>query len=209
MKKSLYAAASALALTGLSAPAFAGGLTQPIIEPAPVAAAPAPVIVAPGRDWTGVYGGAQLGYGWATFENDGLGIDEDADGVVGGLHVGFDYDFGQFVLGAEAAFNAADLSVGDAELDQMTRLGLRAGFDAGDALIYATGGWANARINSGAPGTDRSTNDGYFGGVGVDYFLADNWTVGGQILMHRFDDVDGLDSDVKMTTAEARVSFRF
>ncbi|MFC7705097.1 outer membrane protein [Plastorhodobacter daqingensis] len=205
MKKSLYAAASAVALGAFAAPAFAGGLTQPIIEPAPVAAAPAPVVVATGRDWTGIFGGAQLGYGWATAEDDN-GLDEDFDGVLGGAHIGFDYDFGQFVLGAEASYNAADISNDYGKLDQMTRLGLRAGFDAGNALIYATGGWANARIDLDG---DRATDDGYYAGVGVDYFLADNWTVGGQLLGHRFDNFNDSGVDVKMTTLEARVSYRF
>ena len=52
----------ALPLAIVGGVATAGGLADPIPTPAPVPApapAPAPVVVG---DWTGFYGGAQLGY---------------------------------------------------------------------------------------------------------------------------------------------------
>ncbi len=206
MKKSLYAAASAVALAAVAAPAMAGGLNQPVIEPAPVAAAPAPVVVAPGRDWTGFYAGAQLGYGWGDVDTDNGVEYGDVEGALGGLHVGFDRDFGQFVLGAEASYNAADLSTEGFDLDQMTRIGLRAGFDAGNALVFLTGGYANARIDVAG---ERNTEDGWFAGIGVDYMLTDNWSLGGQVLTHQFDNVGTIGADVQATTLEARASYRF
>lgn len=201
MKKTVFATASALVLTGaMAAPALAGGLTQPTIEPAPIA--PAPIAVAPvGRDWTGVYVGGQVGYGW------GKTAGEVTDGALGGVHAGFDYDLGNFVIGAAADYNAAELDVdGGGQLDQMTRLGARGGVKFGDALVYATAGWANARVELDG---NRSTDDGYYGGLGVDYAIGQNWTVGGEVIQHRFEDFNGTDANINLTTAQARVSYRF
>ena len=58
MYKALTTIAAGLAIT---APAYAGNISAPVVEQ-PVAVAPAPVAPA-SPDWTGFYGGAQLGYG--------------------------------------------------------------------------------------------------------------------------------------------------
>ncbi|MEZ5798492.1 MAG: outer membrane beta-barrel protein [Paracoccaceae bacterium] len=88
----------------------------------------------------------------------------------------------------------------------MARLKLMAGADLGSSLIYATAGgaWADATVG----GADLS-GDGYFYGIGMEHALNDSWTVGGEILKHRFSDFDGSGVDLDPTTAMARVSYRF
>ena len=78
------------------------------------------VVIEPGFAWTGGYIGANIGYGWADFEqgldaevpfllNLNEEFDTDGDGVVGGAQAGFNWQAGQFVLGIEVDVQAADV----------------------------------------------------------------------------------------------------
>jgi predicted porin len=186
--------AMALALSGTAA--FAGNLADPMIE---TVAAPVfePVTVA-GTDWTGAYGGLNLGYG----DVDGSGT-ADGDDTTYGLHIGYDYDFGNFVLGAELEYDQLDIDLnGAAEAESVTRLKIRGGYDLGRTLIYAT---------AGAAMLDTSIGDdtGEFIGVGMAYQVTERFTLGGELLEHRFDDIGGTGVDADATTFNVRGSFRF
>lgn len=189
-------ALGAMALA-LALPATAGGLApaEPSPEVAPVAA-PGPMT----GDWTGFYGGAQIGYG-------DVQDDLEGDGAIGGVHAGYRHDFGRFVAGAEADYDVADIDLGGGDsLDGVARLKLQGGYDLGDALVYGTAGVA--RANASVGGADRD-GDGWLLGLGAAYQIRENWTVGGEILGHRFEDFDDTGLDVDAITATARVSFRF
>jgi len=54
--------------------------------------------------WQGLYGGVHLGWGWSG----------DADGVVGGGQVGYNWQSRQFVYGLEADISAADIGISEA-----------------------------------------------------------------------------------------------
>ncbi len=189
----------------LTAPmAMAGGLNAPIVEPAPAPVmAPAP-LVNHGTDWTGFYAGGQLGYGSMKSPL----LTDNADGLIYGVHAGYNYDFGTFVLGGEVDYdkgnNILDAASG-IELDSVTRLKLRAGYDAGNWMPYITVGAASAQVKGGA----NLTDDGSFAGLGVDYRLSNNLTLGGEVLQHQFKDFGGTGSKVDATTATARVSYNF
>lgn len=189
----LIAASAAAVLLGTTA--YAGTLDEPVVEQ-PVFE---PLAVAPSGDWTGFYAGVQLGYG----DIDG-DADLDGDDGFAGLHAGYDYDFGTFVLGGEIDYDATniDLNDGAAEVDSVARLKLRAGYDLGNTLIYATAGLAEA---------DTSVGDetGEFVGIGVNYRVSDRYTVGAELLEHRFDDIGGTGADVDATTFTVRGSYRF
>ena len=192
--------ALAAAFAALAAPALAGGLNAPAIEPAPLAPAPAPVVAGP--DWSGFYAGGQLGFG-----DVDAGGSTTGDGLLGGVHAGYRFDFGGFVAGVEADYDAADIDLGGgAGLDDVLRLKLSGGVPVGAGLLYATAGAAQAGVDLGAT-SERDT--GWFGGVGVAWPVGSNLTVGGEILQHEFDDFAGTGSDISATTATARVSFRF
>ena len=60
-----------------------------------------------------------------------------------------------------------------------------------------------------AIGTAVGLSAGYFGGVGLDYRISPNWTVGGEILAHRFDDFDDSGVDLDATTIGVTTGFRF
>ncbi|MEM7615950.1 MAG: outer membrane beta-barrel protein [Pseudomonadota bacterium] len=191
---------AALVASALAVPAFAGN-----IEPAPVETpiiAPAPPPAPIGVDWTGFYVGGQAGYGFGDVEGT------DFDGFLGGLQAGYNYDFGSYVLGAEVDYNFGELDLdGDAgSIDQIGRFKVKAGYDAGRALIYGTAGAAFADADIGG---DDLSDIGWTVGAGIDYLVTDNIIAGVEYLYHNFDDFDDSGSDVDANTIAAKVSYRF
>jgi opacity protein-like surface antigen len=160
-----------------------------------------PVTVAPvqmGGDWTGAYGGLSLG----NLSADADGGLDDSEGVYG-IHGGYDYDFGQFVVGGELDYQTGeDIQLGGIEADDVLRAKLRGGYDLGRTLVYGTVGAAQLNTNIG-------DDTGYVGGVGVEYKVTEQFTVGGEYLAHRFDDFDDTGVDVDADTVSIRGNFRF
>lgn len=197
----------ALALGVVAAPAFAGGLSMPVADPVAPAApvAVAPVAVAPSADWTGLYVGGQLGYGQS--ETDDGAFDEE--GATYGAQLGYNYDFGRFVMGGEIAYVGTEIGDEDAgaEIDGVATAKLRAGYDAGAFLPYVTAGYASAYTAEEFAGDDQF--DGYVYGAGVDYKVSENIIVGGEVLQHEFEDLGDSDVDLDATTAALRVSYQF
>ncbi|WP_299651532.1 outer membrane beta-barrel protein [uncultured Jannaschia sp.] len=188
---------ASLAAMTLAAPAFAGNIAPAPIEPAPVFSEPAPV----GYDWTGYHVGAQIGYADAE-GNNGVGDDFDDDGFLYGLGFGYDYDLGNYVLGVAFDYIRPDLELGDVEVDEIARLGARAGYGAGRNLVYGTAGYALGVTDS------VGDSDGYFAGVGYEVFATEKLTVGTEVIYHKFDSFsDG--ADAEGTTAEVSLNFRF
>jgi len=189
----LFAAATA-ATTALALPAYAGS-NEPA-QPDPVVTQPAPAVPA-GVNWTGGYVGGQLGFG--SFDVGGT----DDDGAIGGVHAGYDYDFGQWVVGGAIDYDMADITAGGVTLDNVARLKLRGGYDLGNGgLAYATAGAARAYTAS------SGDDSGYFLGAGYEHMMTDNFSVAGEVLHHQFDDFNG-GPDVDATTVQVRGSFRF
>lgn len=195
--------ATLTAATLLCAPAFAGGLGSVAPEPV-VEAYQAPVQANPGGDWSGGYVGAQLGYGDA--DSNGAGL--DGNGAIGGVHAGYRFDYNGFIAGAELSYDTANIDLGGAgdTLDDVTRLKLIGGADLGRTLIYGSVGAAYASATVG--GTSLSDN-GYFLGIGADYALTDQWSLGAEYLVHKFDNFDASGVDFDVQTLQAKVSFKF
>ncbi|QYX58292.1 porin family protein [Roseovarius sp. SCSIO 43702] len=202
MLRTLTALPALAAGLAFSAPALAGNLDEPVAE-APVIVAPAPVApVSP--NWTGFYGGAELGYG--NIDTNAPGVSGN-DGVVGGLIAGYDYDFNNgFVLGGGVDYDWTDMGLTaggvTADVDSILRVKLRGGYKIGNGLLYATGGWAQVDT----PGGDE---DGYVVGAGYEHMITDNISLGGEVLYHEFENVTGTTNDVDATTVQMRAAFRF
>lgn len=192
----LFAAAFAVC----AAPAFAGNVTPPMDDNV-VAPPPPPVQTTP--NWTGLYGGVQLGY-----SNVETNLASNEDAIIGGLFVGYDYDFGDFVLGSSIDYDFTDAEISTApnpqvNLENIFRAKLRAGYKLGDGLIYGTGGYAQADTNA------LGDEDGYFIGAGYETMVTDTFSLGGELLYHQFDNFNGTNADIEPTTVQLRGTFRF
>jgi opacity protein-like surface antigen len=200
MKLTLKTALIAAPLAFAGTFASAGGLAEPVAVVAPSAPIAAPVVAASGSDWTGAYGGLSLGYG----DVDADGVTGDFEGLTYGGHVGYNYDLGNVVLGAELEAVGTDDFINDAsglELENVLRAKVRAGYDAGAFLPYVAAGVAQATVSG-------AEDEGYFYGFGVDYAVSDSFTVGGEVLRHEFEDFDG-GSDITADTIALRASYNF
>nr|CAJ01663.1 putative outer-membrane immunogenic protein precursor [Methylocapsa acidiphila] len=117
MRTFLLASAGAVALAGS---AFAADL--PSRAPPPAYVPPAPIFT-----WTGVYIGGQIGYAWTnpnvTYGDagytvggfplgyaDSYNVGGNANGVIGGAHVGYNLQLGQWVLGLEGDVDGSSIS---------------------------------------------------------------------------------------------------
>ncbi|MFG6500018.1 outer membrane protein [Sulfitobacter sp. 1A13191] len=199
MKRTTTIASIALiASSAFAGAASAGSLEDTTVE-APVFT-PAPTPVAVDGDWTGFYTGLQVGQTDVDSDSGNL----DGDDTSYGFHAGYDYDFGKFVLGGELDYDKTDIDLGNGagDVDSVARAKVKAGYDFGKTLVYATAGAARA---------DTSVGDetGPFAGLGVTYKVTDRYTVGGEVLQHKFDDVGGTGEDLDATTISLRGSMRF
>ena len=172
--------------TALTLPFAAGAYAADAIMSPPPAPPAAPIEAAPVQLWTGPYAGVFLGYNWGDHE-DILG--DDSNGISGGAYAGYNYQFNNFVVGAEADIGYSDsegdgiASVGGAAVAREGDVGVfgslraRAGVAFNPFLIYATGGVAVADVEYTQPnGSDSATAVGYTVGGGVEGMVTDNIT---------------------------------
>jgi outer membrane immunogenic protein len=204
----------------------------------PVKAPPPMAPVAPITNWTGFYVGAQIG--GASFDpscnttsNTGLvdfGIactpleTEAADdpvttsslssaSVIGGVKVGYDYQWARVVLGVVGEFdwthlnsstqrteadpNFSSVGVASERIDWLASARLRAGWAFDNVLFYATGGVAWTKINASASFTETigpelaspeisSTKTGAVAGGGFEYRFTPNLSFVGELLWYDF-----------------------
>jgi hypothetical protein len=197
MKYLLSAAAVSALMAGT---AFAGNIEPAPMEPV-IAPAPAPMFSSP--NWTGFYAGGQLGY--ANVDTDIANV--DGDGFIGGLTAGYDYDLGNWVVGAALDYDWADVglsNVPETTVDSIFRAKLRGGYKLGNGLLYATGGYAMADTNN------LGDEDGYFVGAGYEHLITESISLGGEVLYHEFDGFNTVpNTNVEATTVQVRATFRF
>jgi opacity protein-like surface antigen len=198
MRKTL----SLAAVLGLVAcPVLAGG---PVVVPADPVITP-PVVALP-PDWTGPYVGGQLGLGWASIVESG-DPDIDGDGPLGGVHLGYNQDFGSFVLGVELQYNVANIEFdsGDPDdtIESLAHLKLRGGYDTGATLFYGAIGVAEAQSDGGDSGS------GNLYGLGIEHRFSERLSGGVEYLVHEFDDFYSGGIDLEVQTLQARVSLHF
>jgi outer membrane immunogenic protein len=199
-------------LAGVAACAIAVSAAQ--AADLPSRSAPAPLIAAvPVFTWTGFYVGVNAGYGWSNNDSYAYydptvayyGDSSNEGGFIGGGQIGYNYQMGAFVIGAEADIQYADLGASDNGYAGLAYYGdnsdgnyfgtvrLRLGFAFDRALIYATGGLAYGDIATGSSsayggfagvvpagyyyyGSDDSINTGWTLGAGFEYAFTDNLT---------------------------------
>jgi outer membrane immunogenic protein len=200
MKKLLLLTTAAVATLAISSSGRAADM--PLKAPAP-----APMI-AP-FSWSGFYLGGNIGGAWAhrnvTEDRFGLTFNQSSDGVlIGGGQVGYNYQFGNFVIGAEGDFDWAGNNnsnrgvgivvpgiVGPIRVDShdtwITTIAARFGVASDHWLFYgkAGGGWvghnnftiSNVTTGVAITGGNNNSNSGFLVGAGIEYAFTNNWTV--------------------------------
>ncbi len=170
-----------------AAPAIAADINAP---PPPPAYPPPPPLFT----WTGLYLGGQIGYGWSTDTLTvlpaGFGTNFTPSGVVGGAHVGYNYQINQAVLGLEGDVEGTSIdetfSPGfvffRTKLPVQGSIRARLGVAFDRALLYATGGAEFAGYDTSAFGAllaaqASHTEPGWTIGGGIEYAVTGNWSI--------------------------------
>ncbi len=204
MKKLVFAAAVATAL--LAPDAVTAADLMPYGQPVPARGAP----------WQGPYVGANLGYQWGSATNTGA----DPSGVMGGLQAGYNWQWGQFVAGAET-----DIQLSDAD-DRFAgwkfsnpwfgTLRGRAGYAMNNILLYGTAGLAYGSLHAQSLSTgiteSRSTY-GWTAGAGMEVALTGNWSAKAEYLYvdlnNRSYTLDSTDHGIASSLLRFGVNYRF
>lgn len=209
----------------LSAAVLIASATGASAADLPSRRAPAPVIAAvPVFTWTGFYIGAQAGYAWGEDEHrlfDG-GVDVtpfnpffasgntyDVDGVVGGVHAGYNRQLGSIVVGLEGDLEAAGIRgdrlwgvpgnslSAESEINLQGSVRARLGYALDRTLVYVTGGAAFARFENTYTDVlagfeplvdERNASEwGWTIGAGIEHAFTDNLTARVEYRYTRFD----------------------
>jgi len=201
MRTFYLAAASLLAL---STAASAADLSRPVYKP--------PLVPAAYTGWTGFYVGVNAGGGFGTGRSDFsvpgfpnfASVDLPLTGAVGGVEAGYNWQTGVTVLGIEADFSASGLKgsvsapcpLGGAcglplsasysqKVPWFGTVRGRLGIATSGWLIYATAGYAYARLETDATATAgpvtasvsaHDTRNGWTAGGGIEVALVPGWS---------------------------------
>jgi outer membrane immunogenic protein len=147
------------------------------------------------KDWNcyeGCYGDWS---DWKKVERVKFSNDDDDVTFIGGVHIGYNWQSGERVFGVEA-----DASFGDG-LDYLASLRARLGYATDNLLLYVTAGVAFAGFDDSTVvmsyGDNKHSLDfsgdsevGAVVGVGGEYKLSSNWSVGLEGLYYFFGDGD-------------------
>ena len=191
----------------------------------------APVMAPAVYNWSGFYIGGNIGGGWANADylntanttsfGDVAGapaFSHNMSGFIGGGQIGYNFQSGAFVFGAEA-----DLQGSGAE-DTFAAWKFsnpwfgtvrgRAGYAMNNVLAYATGGLAygGGRVDFGAL-SETQTHLGWTVGAGVEVGLTPNWTAKAEYLYVRLEDrgyvLTGVNNGFQSNIFRLGVNYRF
>lgn len=189
-------------VAGFAAPAFAGTMQEPIVEPQVMTPPPAPAAV----NWTGAYAGATLGFGRATW--DTAAGTNSATGAAAALHGGYNMDLGTWVAGADLSIAPGfDQTVGNREVSWAATARLRAGpkfGDEGRLWGFGTLGVTHVRHDA-VGGGDVRSNNGWVAGVGLSHLMRNDVILTGELLHARSRGTAGVNG----TGVALGASFRF
>jgi outer membrane immunogenic protein len=185
--------------------AFGGSLEPVVPDVVPTLPAPAPMAV----DWSGFYVGGTGG--WMMGDSEDYTVIPSTlsnfDGLIYGGFAGYNYQMDSgLVLGAEVAAFTGTMQFAPPDLGiTLFDLKARVGYAAGDALIYASGGYTMASYGNGDAGS------GWNLGVGLDYMLTDNIFVGGEYVYRDITDSQNTPEqwEDRFGTIQARIGIRF
>lgn len=175
------------------------------------------------NQWQGFYAGLNVGYGWSGDIDNDFRVNpltlapgnffpgqsfpfnaNSADGAFGGVQLGYNQQYGNFILGVEVDIQKADISGSahysepiapdtyfydsNAELDWFGTVRLRGGYTWNSTLLYVTGGFAYGEFGYHAVQSfdivinkvtfdSSSVETGWVLGAGIEQALGPNWTI--------------------------------
>jgi len=192
--------------------------------------------------WTGFYmgghvGGAWSAVDWANVNLTGERVNNDASGFIGGGQLGYNKQFGNVVLGAEATLSGATLSddfrstkpaawTYSTDIGAVATITGRLGFAVDQWLVYAKAGWAGGHVDvSGRNAVDSFSlgdwRNGWTMGAGLEYKMTRNIGLG---IEYSFIDLGSMhyhgatalgvpvnivDQDVQLQSVTGRLNFHF
>ncbi|HZO47874.1 MAG TPA: outer membrane protein [Xanthobacteraceae bacterium] len=192
----LFSALAAATITILSVPAIAADMPA---RRMPVKAVP---VAAATYNWTGLYVGVHAGYAWGELTSDAnAAVDHEPSGGLFGGQIGYNWQSGQFVFGIEADLAYSTVKGDDggvvppgftfAATSDMKYLGTvrgRLGLAQDRVLFYVTGGFAWSKVDVGmtvvgvGSAGDTLNLTGWTVGGGIEYAIAQNWTIRAEYL---------------------------
>jgi outer membrane immunogenic protein len=239
------------ALTVLAVPAFAADMAvRPAITKAPALAATA------AYNWSGFYSATTVGGNWWNVDGDFVAAPTDHHNTSGskfllGSSYGAQYQWNNWVIGVEAGYTAlfnsdyaTSLSASadclastanrtcEARIRNYWQAGGRVGYAWNNVMAFASGGYANGRIQSqvlvtSAPNTVTSftseRHDGWYAGGGVEMFVG-RWLWSDTIIGVEYQHVEfntrrhvellstavnNRDMSASMDLIQARITFKY
>ncbi|MEM9333154.1 MAG: outer membrane beta-barrel protein [Pseudomonadota bacterium] len=170
-------------------------------------------------DWSGIYVGGTIGYVYAYDDDPAFPIapgviiplESEGENNTAGGFVGYAYQDGDFVYGAEYEYVDLDTQfigqgVGPIPvfIEDAHALRARIGYAWGESTqLYGFGGAMYTRVNIGLEDWTPIV------GGGIDYALTDNLIVGGQYTYSWYDGYDGTPIEGTFDYFAARVAIKF
>ncbi|WP_413991281.1 outer membrane protein [Labrys okinawensis] len=196
-----------------STAAIAADLAPQSIEPV------SPAVTPPVFNWTGFYAGIHGGGLFAQAKGadraSGSDLKFKGSGFLGGVHAGYNAQFGRIVVGIENDIDYSSLSKSDAsagltakfQTDWQGSGRVRLGYAIDNFLPYLTAGAAvgNEKVSiatSGATGSLNKLAMGWTAGGGLEYAVDENWLLRGEV---RYTDL----SDKELNIAGDKIKLRF
>ena len=217
---------AALALS-LASPAFAADLPGRYRPPVADDYAPPPVFT-----WSGLYVGINGAVGVGRFSSAGDSAFGSVFGGLGGATIGYNYQSGSLLVGAEGDIAFGSISgsggAGFATTGQVQSLGtarVRFGYVYDRAIFYVTGGYAGGNVRGTLNDSGAAPNlfldqshylNGYAVGGGVEFAVTNHISVKGEYLFTSLGSTtffsgtrDALNAGATVNLLRAGVNYRF
>lgn len=177
---------------------------------------PAPYYPPPASiyNWTGLYAGLNLGYEWGKVTNSSI----DPGGIAGGGQIGYNWQIGQFVFGAETdiQISGADDTFAPYKFSNpwFGTLRGRAGFAINNVLLFGSLGLAYGDLKGEFLGIDESkTLVGWAGSLGMEVGFTPNWSAKVEYLYmdlgSRAYTITGVDNGLQASYLRLGVNYHF
>lgn len=165
-------------------------------------------------NWTGFYAGLNLGYEWGKVTNSSI----NPSGIAGGGQIGYNWQIGQFVFGAEADIqaSAADDTFASYKFSNpwFGTVRGRAGYAINNVLLYGTLGLAYGHLDAQLGSLEENkTLVGWTGGLGMEVGFTPNWSAKVEYLYmdlgSRAYTITGVDNGLQASYFRLGVNYHF